>query len=93
MHLQPYISSIEDSVHLSEKSTDSLRLRRIQISGKMFFVSVFTDVFPKLRVHSKDLKLLYERDFSIECSVIDFDLMYDGEILIMIIEDCNTTFQ
>jgi hypothetical protein len=68
-----------------------LRLRRIEISGKKFFVSISTDVVSKLRVYSFDLKLLFEKLFPIDLTVIDFDLMYDGSILLMIIEDSNTS--
>ena len=68
-----------------------MRLKRIEISGKKFFLSVATDVVSLLRIYSYDLKQLYEAKFPSDVYVVDFDLMYDGCILILIIEDCNTS--
>ena len=68
-----------------------MKLRRIEISGKKFFVNVSTGDSSILRVYSFDLKLLYEYKFPSDVAVIDFDLMYDGSILIMIVEDTLTS--
>lgn len=70
-----------------------MRLKRIEISGQKFFVSVATDVVSLLRIYSQDLKQLYEAKFPSDVYVVDFDLMYDGGILVLIIEDCNTNIR
>ena len=56
-------------------------------------MSVATDVVSLLRIFSYDLKQIYEAKFPSDVYVVDFDLMYDGGILILIIEDCNTSIR
>ena len=85
--MYPYISSIEDSASLSDECTVSMRLKKIEISGKKFFVSVAFNVVSLLRIYSYDLEQLYEGKFASDIRVVDFDLMYDGGILILIIAD------
>jgi hypothetical protein len=65
-----------------------MRLKKIEISGKKYFVSVAKGTVSLLRIFSYDLKLIYEKTFLSDYNVVDFDLMYDGTILILIIEDC-----
>jgi len=68
-----------------------MRLNKIEISGEKYFVSVATGTVSLLRILSYDLKLIYETTFPSDVYVVDFDLMYDGSILVLIIEDCTST--
>ncbi len=50
-----------------------------------------TDTVSLLRIISYDMQhIVYETKFPSDVYVVDFDLMYDGNLLILIIEDCNT---
>jgi hypothetical protein len=47
-----------------------------------------TDLVTQLSVFSIDFKLIYTKEFPSDVYIVDFDLIFNGGILILIIEDC-----
>ena len=74
---------------ISESHNDTIRIKMINISDEIYFVTLATDLVSKLAIYSIDFKQIYKKEFPSDVYVVDFDLIFNGGILILIIEDCT----
>lgn len=80
----------EESVQISENHTDTVRVRAIysktlEIS---YFVAVATNLVSELKIFNHKMELIYTRNFESDIYVVDFELMFNHQILVLICEDC-----
>jgi hypothetical protein len=84
---------LQNSVNLSDKYSDEITIKVAQdFVGKRsyYMVRVYTTGACRLLILDDDLNQLYEHFYPSDLFIIDFDLMYQGQLLVLLIEDNKT---
>ena len=55
--------------------------------GKTFFVIVVNEDSPKVMMVDEKMKVIYEKTYPEDVRIVEYDLMHNSQIIVMIIED------